>query len=488
MRQTPGPSYRSPPPQPRYQAYGHEAYDDLLEAPRGQASGIRWGRAVTNGVFICSLVGIVADLLQPLAAFSVYALAGSLISCLVVGYLWYRFRREPRWSATLAPVTVALAITAATSAGLVIAQALIPEGRARGVLGASTDVVRDLQDRLSSIEGTVARVEQGVVRIEDSVGSIDRTTKSTDVRTKSMERGIEAIQKGSDPIANARRVLASSGYAATNEGYMTAVARGAYEAVSAYGDLGITGDEKSFRAALLQSPFGTREFEHLIFFMNYAHSQHYSKKVDAELKTFIGEMKVKKSLADLRTYSCNAVGHKSFVAEFARASLGNVCKQDGLWVEKAIKFIGHVLQDSNAYGWWTKADGEDILYQPSNWQSAAAIGDLIAAKEDRTPGYFRADLSFFLVRAVTYVGGTSTPTFMMYFPNRTSGKLETIYWTALSRDRLHAEMMRQPCYTNDRDRKASTPPVCSARFQVRSSGGHLRILAFENVRPVASAR
>lgn len=143
--------------------------------------------SVLNGIGLCGVVGVVSDLLQPIAPIANYVIAGTGMALAVVTWLLLRMPEGRDTREVLTTAAVGLSLLLATATGLRIVQAVTPGAGGKGALAANFEGVEGIQSRLLGIESKVSAMA-------DNVEEITLRSKVVDERTARMETDLGKVK------------------------------------------------------------------------------------------------------------------------------------------------------------------------------------------------------------------------------------------------------------------------------------------------------
>ena len=398
---------RPAPTQPQ-QYYPQERY--AIDAPR-EAAWSWWLKRAGAGLALGGLIAGVVDLLQPLAPFAWLAIGASIFGLALVGALIAIMRGvNPKVHERLVELACFLTIVLVGATGIKIAQAVTPEGNTTGFIASRSPEVRQMQASLLSIEQRLVSFGQGLGRIEQGVGRVEQTTASIDTRTAMIATGVEDTKRGleqdRDPVTQAEREkqaallkLQQLGFAADNAGYFRAVMQSNYDARGQYSVLGIAGDEKSLRAAMLAHPANSPEFKALLTVFQQLHTGHYAMPVVNELRAMLKGLRQVASGDPLYKATCGGAA-TSFVDKVLKNTLAQYCGNDGEWFRETVGVIKDLKMSvdppdpsrMDEATWWYGL-AEYLQFRPANSRAVtlAELEELLRAGSSAEPQSVHAD-------------------------------------------------------------------------------------------------
>lgn len=145
-------------------------------------SAIRKTSLVVSG-WLCTLGGLVADVLQPLAPFAIYLFFLSLLAVVVLTILYFLGRKG------LVGALALVGVSSVVSGLIVLLQGGGEEAQEQGVLAASVPAISSLQERLGLIEERLDSIKEDTESIKSSAERIES-------KSEEMLGSLEEIRSG----------------------------------------------------------------------------------------------------------------------------------------------------------------------------------------------------------------------------------------------------------------------------------------------------
>lgn len=175
-------------------------------------------KTLGQGVAICSLVGVISDLLTPINDGEIL----NYVLCIVIASLALAMvarRKFPAHRMDIEPAIAALLIGLVSLGGLKLVHVFY--GTQNGLIADASPMTRELQQSLFRVEGKLIEIGRNLEGVQNDTTAIRETTKQIDSRTERIEEQTKLTKRetSDDP----RKELANRGIDWTNESFIEAL-------------------------------------------------------------------------------------------------------------------------------------------------------------------------------------------------------------------------------------------------------------------------